>query len=112
MISKRQTCSAGASLSRGIFLVGALTAMNNSAAQESLFSSTDLAGGYQIAEQDKDTGKTSEGNCGAGKSANKAEAEAVCGIYQIGSAHKDDSKVVDGKCGGHKVVEALCGGER
>ena len=112
MISKRQTHSASGSLARGIFLVGALTAMNNSTALENPFSSTDLAGGYQIAEQEKNTGKTSEGNCGAGKSANRTEAEAVCGIYRIGSAHRDDSKVVDGKCGGHKVVEALCGDER
>lgn len=92
------------------FIVGSLAPVGSINAAENPFASTRLAGGYMIADEDAAKGK--EGKCGEGKSDGKNDREAVCGIYRIGSVHKDDSKVKDGKCGGHKVVEALCGGDR
>jgi len=90
----------------GAFVVGALAPTASINAAENPFASTQLPGGYRLAAEDMEKGK--EGKCGAGKS----DREAVCGIYTVGSSHKDDTRVKDGKCGGHKVVEALCGGDR
>ncbi len=99
------------SLAAGMLVVGALSPGGDTLAAENPFSSSRLPGGYMIAADDMMKGK--EGKCGEGKCGGaKDEKEAVCGIYSVGSAHKDDSKVKDGKCGGHKVVEALCGGDR
>ena len=95
----------------GAFVVGALTPTASINATENPFASAQLPSGYKVAADDTDKGE--EGKCGEGKcGGSKSDKEAVCGIYNIGSAHKDDSKVKDGKCGGHKVVEALCGGDR
>jgi uncharacterized low-complexity protein len=94
----------------GASVVGALAPVGSINATENPFASSQLAGGYRVAAEDRE--KDKEGKCGEGKCGGKGENEAVCGMYNIGSAHKDDSKVKDGKCGGHKVVEALCGGDR
>ena len=94
----------------GAFVVGALAPAGSVSANENPFVSTLLPGSYIAVAEDMEKGK--EGKCGEGKKGDKSEKEAVCGIYTVGSAHKDDSRVKDGKCGGHKVVEALCGGDR
>jgi uncharacterized low-complexity protein len=95
----------------GAFIMGSLAPASSIDATENPFTSTQLADGYMLAAEDAAKGK--EGKCGEGKcGGSKGEKEAVCGIYNVGSAHKDESKVKDGKCGGHKVVEALCGGDR
>ena len=108
-MSLRNKAYPALSLAIGAFSVGSLMPSAGITA-ENPFKATQLSAGYRVAAED--TAKNKEGKCGEGRCGTKSEKEAVCGLYTVGSAHKDDTKVKDGKCGGHKVVEALCGGDR
>jgi Uncharacterized low-complexity protein len=73
-------------------------------AAENPFQLHELAGGYMVADHDKESeGKCGEGKCGENKEVKK-EAEGKCGEGKCGE-NKEMKKEAEGKCGEGKCGE-------